>query len=328
MSTAHHRKHRPRVRYDPQPPRAHHATQQPEGEPPPTPRWREWRVVLLLAMAGVLFTGAWKAHPLFSLLLPTVATVVWLPAFRHRRVERWLFIYTLGIYVYTVLRAYADEAGFPVRVEYAIRFDRLLFGGSVPSVLLQRELFSPGDIDWLDTAATLVHASFFVVPHLALLLIWLKRPGALPAYVASVLCTLYLGLALFFFFPTMPPWLAARHAEIASTYRVVDFVLRGVDPQTYRTFYASLAEPNSVAAMPSIHMALTTLLWLRTRELAPKLSWPLALYSIVMGVSLVYLGEHYVTDVLAGALLAALTDYVVRRYFARHALAQPAPVRV
>ncbi|MEZ4503674.1 MAG: phosphatase PAP2 family protein [Dehalococcoidia bacterium] len=277
-------------------------------------------------MAGVLFTGAWKAHPLVSLALPLIAVAIWVPAFRQRRIERWLFVYTLGIYVYTVLRAYADETGFPVQVDYAVRFDELLFGGSVPSVLLQREFFSPGRIDWVDVSATLVHASFFVVPHLALLLIWLRRPTALPTYVASVLCTLYVGLALFFFFPTMPPWLAARHAEIASTYRVMDFVLHGVDPQTYRTLYSSLAEPNSVAAMPSIHMALTTLLWLRARELAPRLSWPLALYSLVMGFSLVYLGEHYVTDVLAGALLAFMADFAVRRYFARISARLPAPL--
>ena len=139
--------------------------------------------------------------------------------------------------------------------------------------------------------------------------------------MASALLTLYIGLLLFFLFPTMPPWLAARHAELGSAYRVIDFVLRGVDADAYQALYRSLAEPNSVAAMPSIHMALTCVVLLRARDTAPRWVLPLALYALLMGASLVYLGEHYVLDVLVGVAVAVVADHVIRRRFARLAVA-------
>src|SRR5205823_1071596 len=62
---------------------------------------------------------------------------------------------------------------------------------------------------------------------------------------------------------------------------------------------------NDVAAMPSLHMAITVVIamfaWSRDR----RLGLLGAVYAAAMGFSLVYLGEHYVTDVLAGVAFAA-----------------------
>ncbi len=81
--------------------------------------------------------------------------------------------------------------------------------------------------------------------------------------------------------------------------------------------YGTLAEPNPTAAMPSIHMALTFLVLLLAREFAPRWTWPLVAYNILMAFSLVYLGEHYVTDVMAGVIVAAIAAMVARRIHRR-----------
>lgn len=91
------------------------------------------------------------------------------------------------------------------QVTYAGAFDRLLFSGALPSSELQRVFFEPGNIDSLDSAASAVHASFFVVPHAVLALFWWRRPRALRPYVISALLTFYAGLVLFFLVPTAPP---------------------------------------------------------------------------------------------------------------------------
>ncbi len=63
-------------------------------------------------------------------------------------------------------------------------------------------------------------------------------------------------------------------------------------------------EPNPIASMPSIHLAVTVLLacvaWGAGR------GWRVAAvtYAHLMALALVYLGEHYVLDVAAGALVA------------------------
>ncbi|MEX2230329.1 MAG: phosphatase PAP2 family protein [Dehalococcoidia bacterium] len=135
----------------------------------------------------------------------------------------------------------------------------------------------------------------------------------LAAYTTSVLLTLYVGLALFILLPTVPPWLAAQQGHIFRTYRVLDFVVRGVDVDAYRTLYRTLAEPNSVASVPSIHMALTCVVLLRSRDFARPWFWPLVAYTLLMALALVYLGEHYVFDVLVGIAVAVAVEVVVVR---------------
>ena len=59
--------------------------------------------------------------------------------------------------------------------------------------------------------------------------------------------------------------------------------------------------------MPSLHAGITFLvamygIW----RLRTPLRYLLVLYPIAMSTTLVYYGEHYVVDVLAGAVLAAL----------------------
>ena len=66
---------------------------------------------------------------------------------------------------------------------------------------------------------------------------------------------------------------------------------------------------NPLAAMPSLHFATSLVAALSLAEVGKvegALGWT---YAGTLGFALVYLGEHYVTDLLAGAALVA----VVRR---------------
>ncbi len=266
----------------------------------------------LAVLVIVLLAGYWKPHPLPSLALPAVSLVWWWPVLRARHTERWLFFYIGGIYLYTVLRAFADESGVEVRSDYVIAIDRFMFLGNVPSVELQATFFRPWDIGFLDFMAVAMHWSFFVVPHAVFGFLWFRRRSLAATYGAAVLVTLYLGLALFWIVPTVPPWLAARQGALGPTYRVMNFVTSGVDSGAYRDLYSTLAAPNPVASVPSIHMALTFLVLLWVRETAPRWTLPVLGYNLAMGFSLVYLGEHYVFDLLVGMGVAAIGHYVLR----------------
>ena len=56
--------------------------------------------------------------------------------------------------------------------------------------------------------------------------------------------------------------------------------------------------------------------WSRTT----RWRWLLVLYPIAMAVSLVYLGEHYVSDVLLGWLYAIVVFVVGNRLYDRYAV--------
>lgn len=262
------------------------------------------QVLTLLSLAGIVVTKYWQEHTWLGWLLLAVAAVAWIPELRARRLRSWWFVYVWGIFAYTLLRALADETAIPIRTDYVIDLDRLLFAGHDPVEVMQRRLFDPDRVNAVDFLAVAVHWSFFIAPHAAAVAIFLLRPKLFPRYVVTMVLTMYLGLLLFFLLPTTPPWLAAQQGRLTDVYRVMDFVGGRVSGDTYRDFYASLGEPNSVAAMPSIHMAVTFAMYLWARTHAPRLALPAAIYCLLMGLALAYMAEHYLLDMLVGAALA------------------------
>jgi len=60
---------------------------------------------------------------------------------------------------------------------------------------------------------------------------------------------------------------------------------------------------NPLAAMPSLHFATSVMAALLLSEVGLLAGVLGSSYAIVLGFALVYLGEHYVVDLLAGAVL-------------------------
>jgi membrane-associated phospholipid phosphatase len=77
----------------------------------------------------------------------------------------------------------------------------------------------------------------------------------------------------------------------------------------YRASYKVIGESNPIAAMPSIHMAITFLLAFPALVVSKRWGLIMLAYSAMMGYSLMYLGEHYFIDVLAGCMVAAYGWY-------------------
>ncbi len=274
-----------------------------------------FRIALLLMLTVAVATRTWQDREWLGYLLLAVTATVWLPELARPRIYRVWFAYVAGIFFYTLLRARADETAIPVRTDYVIEMDRFLFFGADPVVSLQRQFFNLRDIDFLDWSAVALHWSFFVAPHALAVGIFLFRRTLFPQYVLLVVGLMYVSLVLFILVPTTPPWLAAVQGDFPYVFRVMDWVGHTVGEETYVAFYESLGEPNSVAAMPSLHMAITVVMALWAWEHARQWAGPLAVYALLMGVALVYMAEHYVVDLLVGALLAALWFLFVRRYF-------------
>ncbi len=83
-----------------------------------------------------------------------------------------------------------------------------------------------------------------------------------------------------------------------------------------------LFDDNPVAAVPSLHGAWSTLVALIIWRWRPRL-WPIGVaYALVQQFAVVYLGEHYVADLLVGDALALGMWWLSGRLFGaptRHA---------
>jgi membrane-associated phospholipid phosphatase len=96
---------------------------------------------------------------------------------------------------------------------------------------------------------------------------------------------------------------------------VVDFLqnLNG-----FGRFYAG-ADPEPDAAMPSLHVTVPMLIACTIIGLAQRprrLVWLWLLYPLTLAFGVVYLGEHYIADSVAGLLLGVVCYVVVDRLHA------------
>ena len=248
--------------------------------------------------SGLLGGRAVSALLWMGLLVATFAAFFLVSSRTGVRVRPWV-LYLLGFDLFLNLRALEDEAGIRVRAAYAIHADRLLFDGTLPTRWLQEQFFTAGRMGALDHATFAVYLSYFFVPHLVAFALWRIDAKLFRRWVVSVLAVACTGVIVSLVVPTAPPWLGARLTHGAGIARVFAASSGGSGVPT-----GGPTAGNAVAAMPSIHLALTVLV-LAALWRWPKLRLVGCAYVLAMAFSLVYMGEHYVIDELAGAALAA-----------------------
>lgn len=206
-----------------------------------------------------------------------------------------------------------------VHVRYPIDCDRLLGLGTQPTVRLQRSLGRPGRATALDHVLVWVHWLWFAEPHAAAAWILWRRPERFTRS-ALMICSLFdLGAIVYFALPTAPPWWAAQQGHLPGVRRIMGEVGERTWGRLWMPLYDFLGG-NPVAAMPSLHFASSVMAAVMLSESGPvegTLGWT---YAGVLGFALVYLGEHYLVDLLAGLGLAWAVLYLGPR--SRGALAR------
>jgi len=192
-----------------------------------------------------------------------------------------------------------------LRIDYTIRVDRMLGAGELPNVRLQRALARPGRVGALDRFLSAVHWAWFMEPHLALLWILVRDVDRFPSAARQMAAVYDIGCAGYFALPTAPPWWASEQGRTGAPVRRI---MVEVGEETWGRAWPrmySLAGGNPWAAMPSLHFAssvMAALLLAESGRVPGAVGWA---YAATLGVALVHLGEHYVTDLLAGLAVVA-----------------------
>ncbi|HEX3562930.1 MAG TPA: phosphatase PAP2 family protein [Solirubrobacterales bacterium] len=196
-----------------------------------------------------------------------------------------------------------ERAESRLRVGYPIQVDRVLGGGELPNVRLQRALAGLGKGNIVDRFLSWVHWSWFFEPHSALAYI-LARDQEQFARSARQMSAVYdVGCIVYAAVPTAPPWWASEEGHTdAKVRRIMVEVGEEEWGKAWPVLYDALGG-NPWAAMPSLHFATSLMAALLLTELDPRAGAAGWVYAGTLGFALVYLGEHYVVDLLAGAAL-------------------------
>jgi membrane-associated phospholipid phosphatase len=222
-----------------------------------------------------------------------------------------------------------NALGFGLHVAEPVTLDRAVFG-VVPTAWLQEQLYTAGESHWYDAVLGLVYVSHFLVIPLVTAFLWFRVRDRFRPWITAVLVMTVAGTVTYVVYPMAPPWMADELGVVDGVARISDIGwsslhLAPVGDLLTRSQGAS----NPVAAMPSLHAAGAALVLLFFWPLAG--GWRrvlLASYATAMGFVLVYTGEHYVVDVVAGWVAAALGVLACRLWIRRrrrHA-AVPEPV--
>ncbi|HXQ89779.1 MAG TPA: phosphatase PAP2 family protein [Solirubrobacterales bacterium] len=267
---------------------------------------------------GAAAIGAAVAVPFLRkrLGIPTPVTVaavaagpLGLAVLRPRSKRRDVALYALQMWAFTV----AHELPFDdperlrqrLKTRYPIRVDRMIGAGRLPNARLQRALAGRPGVGAVNKALTWTHWLWFIEPYLSLALILVRHNERFPRAARQMAAVFDLGCAVYFAVPTAPPWWSS---EQGLTGEEVRRIMVEVGEPTWGRAWERLYDAlggNPWAAMPSLHFATSLQAALSLSEAGKvegALGWG---YAGTLGFALVYLGEHYVTDLLAGAALVA-----------------------
>lgn len=223
------------------------------------------------------------------------------------------------VLAYELMRGFADTAGFRVNIGNLVEFERSLFG-FIPTVELQNRFFNPNQIAFWDVAAVIIDFLFFPLPLLVAFYLWLKNKTVYWKFIISLLLLYFAAYITFLLFPAAPPWYASQKAGLIQVYKIIDFVVAQIGwGWDFSQIYNKM-NPNPVAAIPSLHSAVPWLAFLVLYSFNKKVAWFFLPYPILVWLSVVYLGEHYVIDVLAGITYASAAYILVYRFGAIKAL--------
>jgi membrane-associated phospholipid phosphatase len=187
-------------------------------------------------------------------------------------------------------------------------FDRRLFDGYEPTLVLQAAAAQLSDADFLEDAGSLVYAAHFLLPVAVGAWLWTRDRDAFNRFGFTLVILCAMAFATYVIAPTSPPWLAqpgsVRHVT-------EDAIQRSGLPAGLLWLYSN-HDYNLYAAFPSLHAGFPVIAagaaWQRNRIAGIVLS----AWAVVVWVAVVYLGEHYVTDVLGGIAYALTAILIVR----------------
>jgi hypothetical protein len=282
------------------------------------PRAEFWRVAVCLVVGAYLATGAAtnsiRFYHWFMLLAIPVAV---LSGERGRRFFLdWAPLFAFWL-IYDRLRLFQSLLYDRVDVATAFHIERWAFGwmtaGTVPAHAAHAWLANTGgtlarSIEWSAQAVYFSHLFFLPLFIFSLWLLGERRAGFRESFRRHMLAFSLLnfaGIAFYVLLPVAPPWWvtlngmagptvdSVAHANMASA--MSGNLIRGMIKNAAQQF----------AAVPSLHGAYPVLLLLLFPR---KKNWlammTLAMYGCAMWAATVVLNQHYIIDLVAGAVLA------------------------
>jgi membrane-associated phospholipid phosphatase len=236
-----------------------------------------------------------------------VALSVAVPRSRKRDVAVCALVGLAYMAAYEMPHDDPEELERRVRVDYPVAIDRVIGLGVPPTLRLQRLLSAPGRPRTIEKVLVWCHWIWFMVPHGTAAYVLIRRRERFGRTALLTYAVFDLGAVVYWTLPTAPPWYAAARGRLEDVdHTRVRRMMIEYGEQFWKHRWGplySLLGGNPLAAMPSLHFATSVNaahLLSEVGVVEGTIGWA---YALTLGLALVYLGEHYAVDLLAGLAL-------------------------
>jgi len=224
---------------------------------------------------------------------------------------------------YELMRGYSAAVEGPIHTDDVLGLERWLFFGHVPTQVLQQAFHPASGADLLAMTATVFYFLHFALPVIVGVVLWVRRPAAFYDFVAGLIILSVAGFSTYLVLPVAPPWYAAETGWLAGPdgAPMIEYLkqqgfndlarLFGLDGNAAFSFAIRDVNPNLVGAFPSLHAGYPMLAFLILRRSFGRPAWLMLAYAAAVWLSVVYLADHYVVDLLGGIAYAAAACWLV-----------------
>jgi membrane-associated phospholipid phosphatase len=265
-------------------------------------------VYLVVMIAIMASYGVWVSVDVVAVLIAIAALLI---GRGFLFIRDWIPFVAI-LLAWEAMRGLADQFGMAVHSDDVIAVERFLFFGNVPTVVLQQALYNANSVSWYDVFLTSLYGAHFAFPIVIAFVFWLRDRDTFLRFAATLLLMALAGFVIYVLLPVAPPRFSDRYGlDALPVHDVMKETLQRLDATRVATWTYAHISPNPVAAFPSLHAAFPVLAFLFVRRSHPKLAIGVAIYALLMWFAIVYLGHHYVVDIIGGVALALGTYWLV-----------------
>jgi membrane-associated phospholipid phosphatase len=181
--------------------------------------------------------------------------------------------------------------------------------GSIPTLVLQQFYRSAV----LDYVGAIFYSLHFIVPTVFAFILWKYSPKNYWKYMCAFLVCSYAALITALVYPSAPPW-----SGVNAT-RILFRVDQEIGMPVYRTIL-DFIQSNPNAAFPSLHAAYPWLVSLTAIKIKRIKALPILVLPIGVWFSAVYLGEHYIIDIIGGVAYSTCAFLLAEKLASRFSL--------
>jgi hypothetical protein len=221
-------------------------------------------------------------------------------------------------FAYELMRGYADKFGLPIHVTEFVDMDRLIGLGQLPTTWLQG-LFHAGPASSPDNLAMISVIFYFLhfpLPLAIGFLLWIHQRRVYYDFVAALILLSMAAFVTYLLLPVAPPWWADKFGYASGILHLRDNGFSGLAHlfgfgDYFYSYSVYSISSNDVAAFPSLHAAYPFLAFLFARRAFGRAGWLMLAYTACIWFAIVYLGEHWVADIIGGVIYASAAYFAV-----------------